>query len=90
MHCAVLTHDGNVLAWVVNDSKSLERDTTWEASEELPDDMTDLISLESTPAPAKGLDGLDSPVVQVAACDGTTFILIAAGNVYWMGFFLRE
>lgn len=87
MHCAVLTHDGKVLTWGVNDSKALGRDTTWEAPDELPDDMTDLNPLESTPAPAKGLDSLDSPVVQVAACDGATFVLTAAGNVYGWGTF---
>jgi regulator of chromosome condensation len=87
MHCAVLTHDGQVLTWGVNDSKALGRDTKWEAPDELPDDMTDLNPLESTPAPVKGLDSLDSPVVQVVACDGATFVLTAAGNVYGWGTF---
>ncbi|TWU74397.1 hypothetical protein ED733_002695 [Metarhizium rileyi] len=91
-HCAALTHDGRVLTWGVNDSRALGRNTTkWEPPERREEDMTELNPLESTPAPAEGLEKLGSDIAQVAATDNATFVLTKSGlgsdGVYG---FLRE
>jgi alpha-tubulin suppressor-like RCC1 family protein len=88
MLCAALTHDGRVLTWGVNDSRALGRNTHWEPPAQLDENSTWLNPLESTPAPAEGLDGLESGIAQVAVTDNATFVLTESGLVYGWGTFI--
>lgn len=94
MHSVVLTRDGRILTWGVNDNKALGRDTDWEEPPEgLPKGMSDLNPLESTPAPVL-LDSLGPEplcIVQVAASASATFALTDDGRVLgWGSFRVRQ
>ncbi|WYZ41163.1 hypothetical protein EsH8_V_000058 [Colletotrichum jinshuiense] len=83
MHCVVLTRDGRVLTWGVNDDGALGRVKPSPAPDE--DDADILDPFESTPGAVAFPDGVD--VVQVAATNSACFALTADGAVYGWGSF---
>jgi len=94
MHTAVLTHDGTILTWGVNDQNALGRNTTWEApvvdvndaSSDTDSDDGDINPVESTPGPVEGLpQGVD--IVTVVCSDSLTCALTSTGFVYAWGTF---
>lgn len=95
MHTAVLTHDGKILTWGVNDQNALGRDTTWEApeieiddanSDDSDDDDAQINPLESTPGTVEGLPP-EVNIVGIACSDSLTLAITDTGFVYAWGTF---
>lgn len=100
MHAAALTADNRVLTWGVNDEGALGRPSAWEGGlrdvddEEEPEKSDDeesdsgLNPRESNPTaiPSDSLP-TDLEIVQIAAGDSTTFVLMSDGSVYGWGSF---
>ncbi|KAL0943026.1 RAN exchange factor prp20 pim1 [Colletotrichum truncatum] len=88
MHSVVLTHDGKVLTWGVNDDGALGRLKPPSASEEEQDEEDEeafLDAFESTPGAVVFGENID--VIQVAATNSACFALTVEGNVYGWGSF---
>ncbi|KAK6346454.1 hypothetical protein TWF730_010775 [Orbilia blumenaviensis] len=97
MHTAVLTHDGKILTWGVNDQNALGRNTAWEAPEvdidqadddnsDSDDDDAQINPLESTPGPVEGLPD-EVNIVSIACSDSLTLAITDTGFVYAWGTF---
>ncbi|KAF3926834.1 Alsin [Dactylellina cionopaga] len=96
MHTAVLTHDGQILTWGVNDQNALGRSTTWDSPEvdidttsngdDDSDDDADINPLESTPGPVEGLPD-EVNIVSIACSDSLTLAITDTGFVYAWGTF---
>ncbi|KAF3288215.1 hypothetical protein TWF970_005307 [Orbilia oligospora] len=100
MHTAVLTHDGKILTWGVNDQNALGRNTSWEApevdidradadnsdSDDDDDDDAQINPLESTPGPVEGLPD-EVNIVSIACSDSLTLAITDTGFVYAWGTF---
>ncbi|KAK6525061.1 hypothetical protein TWF281_011941 [Arthrobotrys megalospora] len=99
MHTAVLTHDGKILTWGVNDQNALGRNTAWEAPEvdidkadadnsdsDDDDDDAQINPLESTPGPVEGLPD-EVNIVSIACSDSLTLAITDTGFVYAWGTF---
>ncbi|KAF3940090.1 Alsin [Dactylella cylindrospora] len=94
MHTAVLTHDGKILTWGVNDQNALGRNTAWEAPEvdadqaddDDSDDDAQINPLESTPGPVEGLP-TEVNIVSIACSDSLTLAITDTGFVYAWGTF---
>ncbi|KAK6332205.1 hypothetical protein TWF718_002732 [Orbilia javanica] len=98
MHTAVLTHDGKILTWGVNDQNALGRNTSWEApevdidkadaddSDSDDDDDAQINPLESTPGPVEGLPD-EVNIVSIACSDSLTLAITDTGFVYAWGTF---
>lgn len=95
MHTAVLTHDGKILTWGVNDQNALGRSTAWEAPEvdldkadhsDDEDEDSQINPLESTPGPVEGLPDQVS-IVGIACSDSLTLAITDTGFVYAWGTF---
>jgi regulator of chromosome condensation len=98
-HCAVLTHDNQILTWGVNDEGALGRDVTWEAptrdiddersnNDSDDDSETGVNPKESTPISIDMSAFPDGTVfTQLAAGDSMTFALTDEGLVYGWGTF---
>lgn len=92
MHCAVISHQGKIYTWGVNDQGALGRDTTWQAlSKDMDAEESDVDSeesglnpLESTPAV---IEGLKDPIVRVACGDSISVAVTRSGDVYAWGTF---
>ncbi|KAJ6256117.1 Alsin [Drechslerella dactyloides] len=99
MHTAVLTHDGRILTWGVNDQNALGRSTTWEAPEvdidkaggdagddDDSEDDAEINPLESAPGPVEGLPAAVN-IVGIACSDSLTLAITDTGFVYAWGTF---
>ncbi|KAF3907359.1 Alsin [Arthrobotrys entomopaga] len=99
MHTAVLTHDGKILTWGVNDQNALGRSTVWDApeididqqkedddSDDSDDDDAEINPLESTPGPVEGLPD-EVNIVGIACSDSLTLAITDTGFVYAWGTF---
>ncbi|OWB81790.1 hypothetical protein B5S33_g409 [[Candida] boidinii] len=93
MHVLTLDKDNNVWSWGTNDSAVLGRETSG-ASENLrdmdaeddDDEDGDLNEAESTPGKVVGLPS-DKKVIQLAATDNLSAVLLETGEVYAWGSF---
>ncbi|KAF3926145.1 Alsin [Orbilia brochopaga] len=97
MHTAVLTHDGQILTWGVNDQNALGRNTTWDAPEvdvdkaggdddDDSDDDAEINPIESTPGAVEGLPAAVN-IVGIACSDSLTLAITDTGFVYAWGTF---
>ena len=92
MHSLVLTKDGKVYSWGVNDQGALGRDTQWEApvkdadASDSEDEDTTVNPKESTPGLVEGFPNKIN-IVQVAAGDSISVALTEDGYVYAWGTF---
>ncbi|CDK24573.1 unnamed protein product [Kuraishia capsulata CBS 1993] len=94
MHTLALDHNNQVWSWGTNDSGVLGRDTSNATSEKLKDmdaadsddEDGDLNELESTPGLVQGLPS-DLKIVQLAATDNLSAVLLENGEVYAWGTF---
>ncbi|KAK6353214.1 hypothetical protein TWF696_005196 [Orbilia brochopaga] len=97
MHTAVLTHDGKILTWGVNDQNALGRNTTWEAPEvdidkagddddDDSEDDAEINPVESTPGAVEGLPAAVN-IVGIACSDSLTLAITDTGFVYAWGTF---
>lgn len=89
MHAAVLTRQGQIYTWGVNDQGALGRDTTWDGGvvdaddSDADSDAGGLNPLESTPAPIDH----EQRFVKVAASDSLTVAIDGDGHVWACGTF---
>lgn len=94
MHSLALGANNTVWSWGSNDSAVLGRDTSkvnevlkdMDANESDDDDDADLNEAESTPGKVEGLPA-DLKVVQLAATDNLSAVLLENGDVYAWGTF---
>lgn len=93
MHTLALDNENQLWSWGNNDSGVLGRDTSKPGMEQLrnadedsDDEDGDLNELESTPAPVEGLPK-DLTIVQLAATDNLSLVLMSNGEVYAWGTF---
>ncbi|EEB09268.1 ran GDP/GTP exchange factor [Schizosaccharomyces japonicus yFS275] len=84
MHTAVVTHDGRVLTWGVNDDFALGRLTKNQVDED--GEPIDNDTLEGTPYPVEG-ELLNKHVVKVVCSDNLTVAITDEGECYAWGTF---
>ncbi|ODV82760.1 hypothetical protein CANARDRAFT_239627 [[Candida] arabinofermentans NRRL YB-2248] len=93
MHSLALDHKNQLWSWGGNDSGVLGRDTSGAGNEQLrsadaddDDEDGDLNPVESTPGLVEGLPK-DKKIIQLAATDNLSAVLLETGEVYAWGTF---
>jgi regulator of chromosome condensation len=80
-HCAVLTHDNQILTWGVNDEGALGRDVTWEApTRDIDDEKSDGDSDDDSETGINPKEATPTAIDMSVFPEGTVFTQLAAGD----------
>jgi regulator of chromosome condensation len=80
-HCAVLTHNNQILTWGVNDEGALGRDVTWEApTRDIDDEKSDGDSDDDSETGINPKEATPTAIDMSVFPEGTVFTQLAAGD----------